>query len=174
VPPKKSATPWILGGCGCLTLLVIIAIVAGFIIKKAKDKANDVRNELKAEFDRLQDSSPTPSAAPGYTNTPSTRTDAAPASAGSSTYLNVKANLPASLQKNFVPFSFSYPKSFELQPQSDINFVKVEKYSAGGKGNTSENFAVGYARFDDPNGAERSLVQRVAGSAQQTIGRRVS
>src|SRR3954447_20423187 len=49
---------------------------------------------------------------------------------GDSTYVNVKENLPTGLQPNFVAFSFNYPKSFNLQPQSDVNFVKIEKYAA--------------------------------------------
>ncbi|MFL6590228.1 MAG: hypothetical protein ACJ8M4_08650 [Chthoniobacterales bacterium] len=69
---------------------------------------------------------------------------------GDSTYVNVKENLPTGLQPNFVAFSFNYPKSFNLQPQSDVNFVKIEKYAAAGKGNTAENFAVGYAWFNPP------------------------
>ncbi|MFL5238761.1 MAG: hypothetical protein ACJ8EL_14370 [Rhizomicrobium sp.] len=69
---------------------------------------------------------------------------------GDSTYVNVKQNLPTGLQPNFVAFSFNYPKSFNLQPQSDVNFVKIEKYAAAGKGNTAENFAVGYAWFNPP------------------------
>lgn len=32
---KSSAKPWIIGGCGCLTLLAIIAAVAGFFMYKA-------------------------------------------------------------------------------------------------------------------------------------------
>src|SRR5205823_969949 len=70
---------------------------------------------------------------------------------GWKSYVNAKENLPSALQSNFVAFSFDYPKSFELQPQSDVNFVKVEKYAAAGKGNTAENFAVGYAWFIPPD-----------------------
>jgi hypothetical protein len=83
----------------------------------------------------------------------------------------MKDSLPASLQPNFVAFSFEYPKSFNLQPQSDVNFVKVEKYTAAGKGNTSENFAVGYAWFDPPNAQSDALYDKLLDQlAQQLSG----
>ena len=76
---------------------------------------------------------------------------------GWNTYLNVSENLPSSLQPHFLAFRFDYPKSFSIQPQSEVNFVKVEKYAAAGKGNTAENFAVGYAWFN-PQGAENDAL----------------
>jgi serine/threonine protein kinase len=76
---------------------------------------------------------------------------------GWTTYVNVKENLPANQQPNFVAFSFDYPTSFKVQPQSKINFVKVEKYAPTGEGNTAENFAVGYAWFNPPTSQSDSL-----------------
>jgi hypothetical protein len=73
----------------------------------------------------------------------------------------VKGNLPGTLQPNFVAFSFDYPKSFNLQPQSEVNFVKVEKYAASGKGNTAENFAVGYAWFTPPDADSDALYDKL-------------
>jgi hypothetical protein len=81
--------------------------------------------------------------------------------AGWTTYTNRKESLPAALQPNFVAFSFDYPKSFSVQPQSDVNFVKVEKYAAGGKGNTAENLAVGYAWFDSPNAQSEATYDKL-------------
>jgi hypothetical protein len=88
---------------------------------------------------------------------------------GWQTYTNVKENLPSSLQSNFVAFSFEYPKSFSIQPQSDVNFVKVEKYAAGGKGNTAENFAVGYAWFDPPTVQSDALYDKLLDRLSQQI-----
>jgi hypothetical protein len=166
-PPKKSSLPWILGGCGCLTLLLIIATIAGFAIYRAKQRVTDFKADFKSALKAIDEKqSPTPSIAPRLSmspssNTPSPNRSQAPGPAapkmGWSTYVNVKENLPSGLQPNFVAFTFNYPKSFNLQPQSDVNFVKVEKYAAAGKGNTSENFAVGYAWFDPPNADSEAI-----------------
>lgn len=67
------------------------------------------------------------------------------------TYVNIKEKLPAKLQPRFVAFSFDYPSSFVLQPQSEINFVKVEQSASSGSGKTAENFAVGSASFSMPS-----------------------
>jgi cytochrome c-type biogenesis protein CcmH/NrfG len=44
-PPKKKTSPWvwILGGCGVLVVLIVLALVATslFIAKKAKDAGLD-------------------------------------------------------------------------------------------------------------------------------------
>jgi hypothetical protein len=130
--------PWILGGCGCLTLIIIVVVVIAIVINRAKQKVVDFKTDFKSALQAVDERSPSPS------------------KAGWNTYTNVKANLPANLQSDFIAFSFQYPKSFELQPQSAVNFVKVEKY-AGGKGNTAENFAVGYARFNDPTAESDAL-----------------
>jgi hypothetical protein len=132
-PPKKSALPWILGGCGCLTLIIIVIIIAVIATYRARQKVVEFKSDFKSALQAIDENAPKSSRA------------------GWSTYTNVKANLPVKLQADFIAFSFDYPKSFELQPQSDVNFVKIEKYAAAGKGNTAENFAVGYARFNDPN-----------------------
>jgi hypothetical protein len=78
--------------------------------------------------------------------------------------------LPESLQSNFVAFSFDYPKSFEVQPQSNINFVKVEKYTGAGKGNTAENFAVGYAWFNQPDMQSDALYDTLLDDLGKQLG----
>jgi hypothetical protein len=85
------------------------------------------------------------------------------------TFINEKDKLPASLQSNFIAFSFEYPKSFSIQPQSDVNFVKVEKYAAAGKGNTAENFAVGYASFDPPTAQSDALYDKLLDQLGQQL-----
>ena len=90
------------------------------------------------------------------TNKPETSTKFSPRKSWN-TYVNIKENLPTSLKPKFVSFSFDYPTSFKVQPQSDVNFVKVEKYAGAGEDNTSENFAVGYAWFDPPSAQSDTL-----------------
>jgi hypothetical protein len=153
MPPKKSAMPWILGGCGCLTLLLIIAIVVGLMVYRAKKKLSESKSEFKSEFkSALESMQDTRSPVPAPPARPK---------AGWQTYVNAKEDLPSSLQPNFVAFSFDYPKSFALQPQSEVNFVKIEKYAAAGKGNTAENFAVGYAWFTPPDANSDALYDKL-------------
>jgi hypothetical protein len=84
-----------------------------------------------------------------------------PLSAERNTYINKKANVPSTLQSHFVAFSFEYPKSFEIQPPSEVNFVKIEKYAPAGKGNTAENFAVGYTWFEDPQNRSEAVYNQL-------------
>ncbi|HEY2139307.1 MAG TPA: hypothetical protein VGH00_04445 [Chthoniobacterales bacterium] len=152
--------PWILGGCGCLTLIVIIAVIIGiaaYRAKKLSESKDDFKRDFKSALQSVPESQPTATSAPATTP----RADVRSARAGWKTYSNVKENLPAGLQPNFVAFSFDYPKSFELQPQSEVNFVKIEKYAAAGKGNTAENFAVGYAWFTPPNASGDALYDKL-------------
>jgi hypothetical protein len=156
--------PWVLGGCGCLTLIVIICVVLIVVINRAKNRVSDFKQDFKSALESIDNS---PSVAPR--STPSSRSDRSTSRSGSETYVNIKDNLPASLQPNFVAFSFEYPKSFNLQPQSDVNFVKVEKYTAAGKGNTAENFAVGYAWFDPPNAQSDALYDKLLDQLSQQL-----
>lgn len=154
--------PWVLGGCGCLTLLALIAIVIGIVTYRAKQRVTDFKSDFKSALKAIDENeTKKPSVAPTFTSTPASIVPTTAPKAGWNSYVNVKENLPAGLQPNFVPFTFSYPKSFNLQPQSDINFVKVEKYASGGKGNTAENFAVGYAWFDPPTAQSDALYDKL-------------
>lgn len=143
--------PWVLGGCGCLTLIIIVIVIIALVVNRAKQKVVDFKTDFKSALQSIDEKSP------------------APSRAGWTTYTNTKANLPANLQSHFIAFSFQYPKSFEVQPQSTSNFVKVEKYAAAGKGNTSENFAVGYARFDDPNTQSETLYNQLLDQLGQQL-----
>jgi hypothetical protein len=153
--------PWILGGCGCLTLIAIIAAVICIIAYRAKRELSERKSDFKSEFKSALESmgDNRSSATPGPATTPVTETR--PAKAGWKTYVNAKENLPSGLQPNFVAFSFDYPKTFNLQPQSEVNFVKVEKYAPAGKGNTAENFAVGYAWFTPPDADSDALYDKL-------------
>ena len=178
-PPKKSATPWIIGGCGCLTLIAIAITIVSVLVYRAKQKVSDFQKDAKARLEELKEDSrrsltlPDASTTPRSTIAPSARTETTTAPKSSSgngnKYTNVKEKLPSSLQQNFVAFSFDYPKTFQLQPQSDVNFVKVEKYAAAGKGNTAENFAVGYAWFDPPSAQGDALYNKLLDQLGQQL-----
>lgn len=141
--------PWVLGGCGCLALIAIIVAVICFVVYRAQQKVTEFKSDFKSTLKELDQTSKA-------LTDPRSVTQNEPKS-GWTVYVNEKDKLPGSLKSNFVPFRFEYPKSFNLQTQSDANFVKVEKYTAAGKGNTAENFAVGYARFDDPDADSAAL-----------------
>lgn len=144
--------PWVLGGCGCLLLLLIIAGLVGFSVYRASKKVTEFKNDFKSALDSANQPGPSTMSKAGWT-----------------TYTNVKENLPTGLQPNFIAFSFEYPKSFELQPQGKINFVKVEKYAAVGKGNTAENFAVGYASFNPPGAESAPLYEKLLDDLGQQL-----
>jgi hypothetical protein len=120
VPPKKSKLPWILGGCGCLTILVIIAIIVGWAIYKSAKAAKDMQDTFVSA-----------------------------GSSGTKTFVATTDNIPASLRTHFTPFSFKYPDRFIMMPPSESNYVKVEESEGGKAGNTMENFAVGPAWFPE-------------------------
>lgn len=159
--------PWILGGCGCLALIAIVLTIAGVALYRAKQKVVEFKEDFRSSLRKIDENQPSPSVsprssiAPSFTSSPSSRSDTTAPRSGGNTYTNEKDKLPATLQSNFVAFSFQYPKSFSIQPQSDVNFVKVEKYAAAGKGNTAENFAVGYAWFDPPTAQSDALYDKL-------------
>jgi hypothetical protein len=163
--------PWVLGGCGCLALILIAAAIVCWMVYRAKQRVNEFQTNLKTQMEqaardqRRLPSSPTPST----TTTTTTSTQTNVPRAGWNIYVNDKTKLPSGLQLKFVAFSFQYPRTFEVQPQSDANFVKVEKYAPAGKGNTSENFAVGYARFDDPNTQSEALYNQLLDQLSQQM-----
>jgi hypothetical protein len=159
-PPKKSAMPWVLGGCGCLTLIAIIAIILGIMIHKAKQKVTEFKSDFKSTLKSLDDTSK------AFTDPSSVNKDD-----GWSVYVNYKDSLPPSLQEKFIAFRFIYPKTFKVQPQSDVNFVKVERYAGPGEENTAENFAVGSAWFDPPTLQSTALYDKLLDTLGKQIGR---
>jgi hypothetical protein len=160
--------PWILGGCGCLTLLLILAIVIGMMMYRAQKKVTEFKSDFKSalkSIDENQRSASSPS--PAMTAETETRLP----KTGWNTYTNVRSKLPEELQSQFVAFSFDYPKAFVLQPQSTKNFVKVEKAASVGTDSTSENFAVGYASFTPPDAESGPLYEQLLDDLGKQIGR---
>ena len=133
--------------------MFIIAAAIGFSVYRASKKVSEFKDDFKSALKSVDDQS-----------SPSSRLRS-----GWSTYTNVKENLPAGLQPNFIAFSFEYPPSFELQPQGKINFVKVEKTASIGKGNTAENFAVGYASFSPANAESAPLYEKLLDDLGQQL-----
>ena len=166
--------PWILGGCGCLTLLLILAIVIGMMVYRAQKKVTEFKSDFKSALQSV-DQTPSPSPRSRSVSTPIPAPTSAPETrssrAGWSTYVNVRENLPENLQSQFVAFSFDYPKSFILQPQGKMNFVKIEKPASVGKDNMSENFAVGYASFTPPDAESAPLYEKLLDDLGKQIGR---
>ena len=150
-PAKKSALPWVLGGCGCLTLIIIICVVVAMLTYRARQKAVEFKRDFKSALKSIDDN------------------ESKSPNAGWVTYTNVKAKLPAKLQTDFVAFSFEYPKTFQLQPQSQVNFVKVEKAGGSNNDSTAENFAVGSAWFDPPTVQNDALYDKLLDQLGQQL-----
>ena len=150
-PAKKSAMPWVLGGCGCLTLIIIICVVIAMLSYRAKQRITDFKSDFKSALKSIDEK------------------ESKVSKEGWITYTNVKANLPANLQTDFVAFSFQYPKTFQLQPASQVNFVKVEKAGGTNNDSTAENFAVGSAWFEPPNVQNDALYDKVLDQLGQQL-----
>jgi hypothetical protein len=156
-PAKKSATPWILGGCGCLTLIAIVVTIVCVLAYRAKQKVTEFKSDFKSSLKSLDDAS---KALTDPNSVPKEQWDI---------YINKKDGLPRSLQEKFIAFRFMHPKTFKVQPQSNVNFVKVEKYAEGGGNNTAENFAVGYASFSPPGVQNTALYDKLLDSLGKQI-----
>ncbi|MDP9099592.1 MAG: hypothetical protein M3N48_11470 [Verrucomicrobiota bacterium] len=158
-PAKKSAMPWVLGGCGCLTLIAILAGIFIFLAYRAKQKVTEFQSNFQSALKSADDTSKAlvdPKSSPKEER---------------AVYVNAKDSLPRSLQDKFIAFRFIYPKSFKVQPQSEVNFVKVEKYAGAGEDNTAENFAVGSASFDPPSAQSTALYDKLLDTLGKQIAR---
>src|SRR5256885_3865534 len=95
-PAKKSAMPWILGGCGCLTLIAIIAGILIFLAYRAKQKVTEFKSDFKSALKSVDDTS---KALTDPKSVPKEQWDV---------YVNTKSSLPRSLQDKFIAFRFTY------------------------------------------------------------------
>ena len=138
----------------------MIAIIAGtlvFLAYRAKQKVTEFKSDFKSSLQSLDDAS---KALTDPSSVPKEERDV---------YVNKKDSLPRALQEKFIAFRFIHPKTFKVQPQSNVNFVKVEKYAEGGGNNTSENFAVGYASFNPPGTQNTALYDQLLDSLGKQI-----
>ena len=143
--------PWVLGGCGCLSLIIVICVVIAMLGYRARQRITDFKGDFKSALKSIDEK------------------ESKVSKEGWITYTNVKANLPAKLQTDFVAFSFQYPKTFQLQPASQVNFVKVEKAGGTNNDSTAENFAVGSAWFEPPNVQNDALYDKVLDQLGQQL-----
>lgn len=149
--PKKSKAPWIIGGAvGCLLLVIGIIVVASLIVYFAN---------------RDGETTTTTNSSSGTTNS------SAPSSppAGTKRYVNSREGRTGTLADNYVDFSFNYPEDWELDPDPDPSFVRVERKNDDG--NTVENFSVGW--FSAPGlvaGNQAVLSQAVNSLSSQVSG----
>jgi hypothetical protein len=113
--PKKSKTPWIIAGVGCLVVggILVIALIGGLAYLGKKVQSTQTVN------------------APPASQT-----------AGTTQYVNSRAGRTGDLAENYVDFSFYYPDDWKLVPNQTKNFVKVERSDENQT--TLENFAVGW------------------------------
>jgi hypothetical protein len=138
------------------------------MVYRAKQRVSDFQTNVKSKLEQTLQEQRRSTPSPAATTTRSNQTIVP--RAGWNIYVNEKAKLPAALQAEFVAFSFQYPRTFELQPQSDANFVKVEKYAPAGKPNTAENFAVGYASFPAATQQSETLDDQLLDQFGKQIG----
>ena len=124
---------------------------------KAKQKVTEFKSDFKSALKEIDE---TGKALTNPNSVPKEQWDV---------YVNRKDGLPSSLQEKFVAFRFIYPKTFKVQSQSNVNFVKVEKYAEGGGNNTAENFAVGYASFNPPSVQNTALYDQLLDSLGKQI-----
>ncbi|PYI92049.1 MAG: hypothetical protein DME97_11415 [Verrucomicrobia bacterium] len=127
---------------------------------RAKQKVTEFKNDFRSTLKSLDSTSQ------AFINPRSVNQDD-----GWRVYVNEKDSLPRPLQEKFIAFRFMYPKTFKVQPQSDVNFVKVEKYAGAGEDNTAENFAVGSAWFDPPTLQNTALYDKLLDTLGKQIGR---
>ena len=117
--PKKSKTPWIIAGVGCLLLagigLIVLIGVLAYIGKKAE---STVSKNLPRDVPVAQQE------------------------AGTKQYVNTRVGRTGDLAENYVDFSFYYPEDWQIVPNQTKNFVKVERKDEDET--TLENFAVGW------------------------------
>jgi len=136
-PAKKSPLPWILGGCGCLFLLALIAVLIGsFLFVRSIEKQEPLTLDPLRIPSQSDDDPPAPPA-PLMPNEP--------VPSDWITYVSDASAIPPGLAEHFLDFSFAYPPRFRVVPD-DSNFIKVEESTVeqDGASYTLENFAVGY------------------------------
>jgi hypothetical protein len=115
---KRSALPWVLGGCG---FLLIVGIVVAVVIFRSV--SNLTLMNTKVVGPKTTTSQPSKSDL-------QTKSAPAPAPAGWVTYVNKLDDHPK-LQDDFVAFSISYPSEF-TKKASPSAFLDLQKLGASG------------------------------------------
>ena len=123
---KTSKTPLILGGCGCLSILIAIAMFAAYWYTR-----DDSPSFFESARQKIEDAAT------------ETATETSPGSADVEHYVNTPEGRTGNLAESYVGFEFDYPKTWVLKPQDadSINYVAVERRRSE---QTWESFTVGY------------------------------
>lgn len=113
---KRSALPWLLGGCG---FLIIVGIVVAVVIFRSLSNITLMNHQVVG-----------PKTTPASRSKPDSKTKSQPATApaGWVTYVN-KADDHPKLGDEFVPFSISYPAEFTKKDSPDA-FLDLQKLGA--------------------------------------------
>ena len=137
VPPKKSKTPWLIAGVGCVVLggiiLVVLIGVLAYIGKKAESTARKIAPR----------------------DVPVVQQEA-----GTQQYVNTRVGRTGELADNYVDFSFNYPEDWRVVPNQTKNFIKVERKDEDET--TLENFAVGWLSLPGTD-FDKHLLPQLAG-----------
>lgn len=121
--PPKSKKPWIIGGLvGCLLLVIFAVLALGGLAYLGFKKAEETAKSLNV-------------------NRPTTGQ-----ALNTKQYVNSREGRTGKLADNFVDFSFYYPGNWEVDPNPEPNFVRVQRQLTDDDGAefTQENFAVGW------------------------------
>jgi hypothetical protein len=113
---KRSALPWIFGGCGFLLLVCIVIAVVFF------------RSVSNVTLMNKQVVGPKTKSAPAAESDSKPRSAPATAPAGWVTYVNKRDDHPK-LRAEFLPFSISYPSAWTKKDAPDA-FFDVQKVGA--------------------------------------------
>ncbi len=143
-PPKKSKTPWIIAGVGCVVLvgIIIVALVGGLAYIGSRVQSTQTKD------------------VPTATQPAATKQ-----------YVNTRTNRTGDLAKNFVDFSFYYPDTWVEDDDPSPNFVRVERKVADEElGNfTQENFAVGWVSGTG-TALDKQLMPKLAAQFNEQFG----
>ena len=171
-PAPKSKAPWLIaGGIGCALLLIICVIaVVGTLIyigSRSTDRTTTSTDETTTCTDKTNTSS-----GEVATSTDPTTTTRAPVrgtqpAANTKRYVNTREGRTGKLLENYVDFSFDYPDTWELDPDPEPSYVRVERKAPNS--NTRENFSVGWFESSVPAQDNRELLSKVVNNYSQQV-----
>ena len=152
---KRSALPWVFGGCGLLLIVCIVVAVLFF------------RSVSNLTFMNKQVVGPKPNSSPVSKADTKTRSAPAAAPAGWVTYVNKQEDHPK-LYQEFVAFSISYPSEFTKKDAPDA-FLDVQKIGRS-KDDILEEVSVNPVSFSGgPESQYDPALDKIAGFLKQVF-----
>jgi len=157
-PKKRSAWPWVLGGCG---FLLIVGIVVAVVIFRSISNVTLMNHQVVGP-------KTTPSS--HATSDSKTRSQPATAPAGWVTYVNKAADHPT-LAEEFVPFSISYPSEFTKKAAPDA-FLDLQKLGTS-EDDIVEELSVNPVSFGkvQPESEYDAALDKIAGLLKQAVSK---